>query len=350
MSDLINRPYDCGISFLANHYLPENGKIYKKNLSDFADKNTFSHLSAVPMDYILTLIISLYDYYMYFGDTDFLEEIYPAQANLTDFVLSRRNSAGYLELHDGEFEFLDLSDADKNSCLCCQQILLLKALDVMAEFSSILKKQDKYSDIAKALKKQIFFDFWDGVFGFRHSDYEHLPTKHGNIFAIYYGYLHGDAADFAVKASLKNESVATVNNPYLKFYELCALCNRKEFESAEKELASRCGGTDHDTYSPHIFEKYFLGVKPTKPGFEEYEISPCTATAEHIKGSVSTPKGNIDIFCSDKEIIVKPIPDAKGVLTFETDKKVSGYDFISDGNNKYHLELNSDKEIRISLE
>jgi len=46
--------------------------------------------------------------------------------------------------------------------------------------------------------------------------------------------------------------------------------------------------------SPAIFlVKELLGVKPTKPGFAEFEIAPCASDVDFAKGSVPTPYGEI---------------------------------------------------------
>ena len=41
--------------------------------------------------------------------------------------------------------------------------------------------------------------------------------------------------------------------------------------------------------------RYYLGVRPVKPGYEEYTVEPCTEGLGDIEGSVPAPKGDIRV-------------------------------------------------------
>ncbi len=52
----------------------------------------------------------------------------------------------------------------------------------------------------------------------------------------------------------------------------------------------------------YLLGKYYLGVKPTKPGYEEYEVRPALGDLEWMKGDVPTPHGMIHVEMDQKQI------------------------------------------------
>ena len=69
----------------------------------------------------------------------------------------------------------------------------------------------------------------------------------------------------------------------------------------------------------YLLGKYYLGVKPTKPGYEEYSVTPCLGGLKWMEGTVPTPYGNIHIYMDKKEIRIKS-DGGKGVLNIPTRK------------------------------
>ena len=61
-------------------------------------------------------------------------------------------------------------------------------------------------------------------------------------------------------------------------------------------------------------DKYYLGIKPTKPGYESYEIN-LSSSLEKRNGKVSTVKGNISVDVDkEKQSIKIETIDANGTL------------------------------------
>ena len=71
----------------------------------------------------------------------------------------------------------------------------------------------------------------------------------------------------------------------------------------------------------YLLGKYYLGVKPTKPGYEEYSVAPCLGGLKWMEGTVPTPYGNIHIYMDKKEIRIKS-DGGKGVLNIPTRKGI----------------------------
>ena len=75
-----------------------------------------------------------------------------------------------------------------------------------------------------------------------------------------------------------------------------------------KSLCHACGA------SPiYLLGRYYLGVSPTKPGYEEYEVRPSLGGLKWIEGDVPTPFGKIHIRMDKKRVTVKS-DGGKGVL------------------------------------
>jgi hypothetical protein len=45
----------------------------------------------------------------------------------------------------------------------------------------------------------------------------------------------------------------------------------------------------------YLLGRYFLGVRPTKPGYEEFEVQPMLGDLEWMEGTVPTPFGTIHV-------------------------------------------------------
>ena len=55
----------------------------------------------------------------------------------------------------------------------------------------------------------------------------------------------------------------------------------------------------------YILGKYFLGVRPTKAGYEEYEVRPHLGGLEWMEGSVPTPFGEIEVSVRPSSVTVR---------------------------------------------
>ena len=50
--------------------------------------------------------------------------------------------------------------------------------------------------------------------------------------------------------------------------------------------------------------RYYLGVQPTKPGYEEYEVRPVLGDLDWMEGSVPTPHGLIRVTMNREQVKV----------------------------------------------
>ncbi len=73
----------------------------------------------------------------------------------------------------------------------------------------------------------------------------------------------------------------------------------------------------------YLLGKYYLGVKPTSPGYQTFNVEPCLGDLQWMEGDVHTPtpEGKIHLYCSAKEIKVKA-DQGTGTLRFGSLTKI----------------------------
>ena len=90
----------------------------------------------------------------------------------------------------------------------------------------------------------------------------------------------------------------------------------------------------------YLLGKYFLGVKPTSPGYATYDIEPYLAGQDWMEGKIPTPKGEIDVYVSKNKIKVHS-PIGEGILRIQskTTPKSNQGKFVKVDNTTYTLKL-----------
>jgi hypothetical protein len=99
----------------------------------------------------------------------------------------------------------------------------------------------------------------------------------------------------------------------------------------------------------YLLGKYYLGVKPTTPGFEQYTLQPNLGGLEWMQGKVPTPNGVIDLQISKKEIKVKS-PTGTGTLLLKSKIKPAGAAVTDKGNGNFAITIEKDKAYSIQYE
>ena len=125
----------------------------------------------------------------------------------------------------------------------------------------------------------------------------------------------------------------------MRFYELEALCEMGEQVQVMKEMKAYWGGmlregatSFWEKYNPeekgvehlamygrpygkslchawgaspiYLLGKYYLGVRPVKPGYEEFSITPTLGGLEWMDGTVPAPQGDIRVYMDADRIKV----------------------------------------------
>ena len=188
---------DACQSYLMNYYLFFDQATVKRTMYTLRGADpVISHLNNI-LDYSFYWFISIYDYYLYTGDKQFLAQIYPKMESLMDFILERRNKDGMVEGLKGDWVYIDWFDnkVDLTGEVSFEQILYCRSLEAMAECAGILgieREKENYDHLVKQVKSKLE-NYWDSsvnafIFNRKEGQNSSQITKHANMFAVNFGY------------------------------------------------------------------------------------------------------------------------------------------------------------------
>jgi alpha-L-rhamnosidase len=342
------------------------------------------HINTI-LDYSFYWLLGIYDNYMYTGDTNFIRQIYPRMKTLMDFSLGRANRDGFVEGLPGDWVFIDWAPIEKTGEVSFEQLLLSRSLEVMSQCAELAKDMEsvnKYGKLSADLKQKIIDTYWSpGRNAFLHTRINGVlsqnVTRYTNMFAILFDYVGEDKKQLIKENVILNDTILKITTPYMKFYELAALCEINEKEKVLQFVRDYWGGmlklgatTIWETYDPtrkgdehyamyghpfgkslchawganpvYLFGKYLLGVKPLTPGYKTYLVEPSLAGLQWIKGRVPTPHGNIEVYADKKLMKIKCI-EGEGVLRLHSKMRPvteKGVDIKELGGTYYEIGLN----------
>jgi len=339
---------DAYQSYLMNYYSFFDAPTVKRTLLAQRGKDPVTaHINTI-MDYSFYWFLAIYDYYKFTGDQKFVQDIYPRMQSLMTYIDGRKNKNGLLEWMPGDWIFIDWADKlSKDGEVSFEQLLYARSLETMvlcAKLANDVESAAKYDKQAKELKSKIFERYWNqDKSALVHSRINDQPTdnvtRYANMFGIFFDYFTSEQKLAVKKNVLLNDNIAKITTPYMRFYELEALCAMGEQPYVLKEMKNYWGGmlklgatsfweeynpdkkgTEHlEMYgrpfgkslchawgaSPiYLLGKYYLGVQPETPGYETYTIEPNLGGLEWMEGKVPTANGDISVYCSQKEIKV----------------------------------------------
>jgi hypothetical protein len=335
-------------SYLMNYYLRFDTECVKRTIRQLRGKDPVTtHVNTI-MDYTFYWFKSILDYYQYTGDTTFIREIYPRMVTLMDYCIIRTNTDGLMEGLPDDWIFVDWVDfpMHKRGVLCFEQILFVEALRAMAVCSRLCNDDDDgyYQMEAERTLKKVKDLFWsEERHAFLHAieDGTMNPqiTKFPNMFAIICDDVTPTEKDSIMEHVMLNPNVDPITTPYMRFYELEALCMMGQQTKVLSEMKAYWGGmlregatSFWEKYNPeekgtehlamygrpygkslchawgaspiYIIGKYFLGVRPVTPGYETYEVRPTLGGLEWMEGEVPTPFGKISIKMDQQKVAV----------------------------------------------
>lgn len=334
-------------SYLMNYYLRFDTECVKRTIRQLRGKDPVTaHVNTI-MDYTFYWFKSIYDYYLYTADIAFVREMWPRMVTLMDYVEGRLNEDGMAEGQADDWIFVDWVDfpMHKRGTLCFEQILLMKAMETMAVCSKLLNIKTDYRVKSESLRNKIKQTFWS----YEQKAYYHAIengkinkqiTKFSNMFAILYGLAYEEERHEIMQSVMLNPVIDPITTPYMRFYELETVCIDGLQEQVLQEMKAYWGGmlregatSFWEKYNPeekgaqhlamygrpygkslchawgaspiYLIGKYFLGVRPTKPGYEEYEVHPTLGGLKWMEGDVPTPFGKIHVKMNTHEISVQ---------------------------------------------
>ncbi len=352
-------------SYLMNYYLFFDSESVKRTIWLLRGKDPVTSHSNTIMDYTFYWFLSIYDYYLYSGDIDFVRQIYPRMQTMMEYVLGRTNANGMVEGLIGDWVFVDWADGylDKKGELSFEQVLFCKSLETMALCAQLAEEdqdQATYQKLAADLRAKLLPAFWNEakqamVHNRIGGEQSESVTRYANMFAVFFNYLTPEQQQQIRESVLLNDDILKITTPYMRFYELEALCVMGEQTAVMKEMKDYWGGmlregatSFWEIYNPdesgrehlamygrpygkslchawgaspiYLLGKYYLGATPVKEGYKEFSVTPVLGGLEWMEGNVPTPGGDIKVYMDQHTIKVKATEGA-GYVNFTSGSK-----------------------------
>jgi hypothetical protein len=204
------------------------------------------------------------------------------------------------------------------------------------------------------------------------------------MFALMFGYLDDAQAESVRRNVLTSDAVPQITTPYMRFYELAALAESGQQRYVTDQIKDYWGGMLRagatcfwEQYDPkvegaaryamygkpfgmslchawgasplYLLGKYYLGVKPTQPGYAAYVVEPDLGGLQWIEGKVPTPHGDIAVYADATTIRVTAVA-GQGVLRFAsaTAPRSDGGTIREVGAHRYELALEGGRTVTVS--
>ena len=379
---------DAYQSYLMNYYSYFDNPTVTRTMMALRGKDPVTaHINTI-MDYTFYWFISVYDYYLYTGDKKFVEQFYPRMQSLMDYCLSRRNKNGLMEGLSGDWTFIDwAAGLSKKGEISFEQMLFARSLETMSLCANIANDKANaadYKKLAADIKEKVFSIYWNPqknalVHSRVDGKQTENVTRYANMFGIFFNYFTEEQKLAVKQHVLLNDSIQKITTPYMRFYELEALCAMGEQSYVLNQMKDYWGGMLNlgatsfwEEYNPdkkgtehlamygrkygkslchawgaspiYLLGKYYLGVSPTKPGYETYTIQPQLGGLQWMQGKVPTPNGEIEVYMNASEIKITGACGT-GTLKFKSKSKPVSVDgnITDKGNGNYELVIEKGK-------
>jgi hypothetical protein len=199
--------------------------------------------------------------------------------SLMDFALSRLDGEGRPADRDGDWMFIDWAPKtlpNYGGVTSFEQMLLVRALEATAGVAREVGADEDaaaYLERAGKLRAEIVPRYWNAEKGaLMHMIYndgrvEPMVTRYPNMFGLFYGYFDEAQKASVVKNVMLNDGVMKIQTPYMRFYELEALCRLGMRSRVLEEVRAYWGGM-LDLGADTFWEAY----DPQKKPQEQYEM------------------------------------------------------------------------------
>lgn len=320
---------------------------------------------------VLASIVGMYDYYEYTGKVEFLEEVYPAVKDYLD-LWKISDVTNLIEWNSGKGRWEWGDSVEKTDYEAIENAVYYYAMSKAFEMAKILDKTEDEEIFISKLDKlnKGFNSLWTDK-GYKTASSE-IVDERANAFAVLAGLASAEKHP-VITEILKTDYQTT---PFMEKYVLEALCKMDKYAEAQDRIKIHYsdmveGENAKSTLWEHwdfnrgtinhgwsggpliIMSKYFAGIEPLKPGYEEISIKPNFGNLNKISSSVETVKGKITLEATksnDKIELIVNVP-AKTFIqipklkkdTLKVDGKITN-DYGKDENSiGFYIEAGSHK-------
>ena len=303
---------------IKNHFSVSDGK------AEFICQNSSKY------DKLLYWVQFFADHLLYSGNTDFAISQLPVAVSIVNFFLEKCKDDFaiklYSEMHCNEEESAVYLDAELTALVIIATEKLAQTFAFISANQGISSRDQNtyiynanqymnYCEILRSGFHKVFYDEEKELYASKIIDnIKQDHNKHINSLSIYcgatsnYSALQNKIAEF-----LSCEKFLT---PDLYLYEALLLCDNKYINYIMENIENYCGNSlfsvpsyeflktkstasDHSFLTPLlVYFKYILGLRPTRPGFAEYQCQPRQYKTHIAEGTINTPAGQFSITTS----------------------------------------------------
>jgi len=274
-------------------------------------------------DYQLEWILSIHEYYVYYGHDSVVRQVYPNMKRLLEYFNGYVNEEHGLLVRPPGRVVLDHPDTfpmnvkGENTAMNC---LYYGALNSAAWIARNIMNDNSQADVweqramcIKVATNRLLFSENDGVFkdGFESS----LLTQQTQVYALKYSLVPEDKKSGVVEFVKSKGRSCEKSFSYWLLYTMFSEgqgqwaldyirtywggeTKAKDFNGAWHEgWKSEWGSSSHAWCSgpTALLPEKVLGVEPISPGWKKFRIKPCLYDLKWATGVVSTVAGNITV-------------------------------------------------------
>ena len=349
-------------SVMMNHYSYFDHETTRRTLTALRGREPFDqHINTI-LDYTFYWMISIWEDYFHTGDDGLIRSMYSKMVSAMEYTCRFCSEDGFVVGQERDWVFVDWADMSKEGELCIEQVLLWKALTILANCAGIVgddAAQVRYKKQAEALKARIFEVFWDERKGtLLHQRVDGIVqghTRYAPMFALMYGMLDEAQAKSVIENSLLGGDAPAITTPYMRFYEMDALMRAGEYEEVLEQVRAYWGGmldlgatSIWEQFDPtkqgnehyamygrtfgcslchcwgagpiYLFGRHLLGVRPVEAGYARYEVAPNCAGLDRVRGKVPVPGGEVGVCVQGASVTVKSTCRGEGVLSWKGER------------------------------
>ena len=332
-------------SSLMHYYSFFDTKSIKRSMTALFGKSPFSLYINHIMDYTFLWIICFDDYYRHSGDEKFARENCYKVFEMMEHCLGRRDENGLMDSRPEDWVFVDWADLDNSGEVCCEQMLLIAALKkcvILSEEFGYKDKAERYRAIYKETEAKLERFWLEDKKGYTYSVRNGKPDgkilMHPNVFAVLFDLCDDKRKEMIKQNVLENPDIPKIVTPYMRFYELAALCRIGETKYVMDETINYWGAmikegatTFWERYDPeekgaekyamygrkygkslchawgatplYIIGRYIVGLKASENG-KSFTLKPDLAGLKRFKAEMPLAKGCVKVEADEKTIRV----------------------------------------------
>lgn len=319
-----------------------------------------SHSMHLPIQMQLG-VVSMYEHYLYTGDMEYLEEIYP---HVKDYLYMWQIEPDGLASYPAGFALWRWEDSSGDcDYVAAENMWYYYALTKLYDMAIILDKQedllpieDRMNNLNIAINDKLCTEI-----GYKEWQFDKYDIR-ANAVAVLADLVDEDMYDSITNVLLDD----VVDSPFMEKYVLEALCKMGKIEEAQdrmklqyqkmvdSEISTLTEYFDETTGSKNhawsggpiiIMQKYFAGITPSNPGFTEINVKPQFGKLNSITSKVNTVSGTIELNATktSKETKMEITTPVRTRVAIEKTSDnpivyINGWCVYKNGENKFNLQ------------